>query len=149
MQKVLLLSLSLLLAKMSFSQNIATIDSLNKHYDSLTKAGDEVIFTKVDKEAEFPGGRAGWVEYLQKNLNADVPVKKGASVGKYMVIVDFIVSKDGTISGTKAETNFGFGMEEEVIRVIKNGPKWIPGSQNGRVVNSYRRQPVTFLVSNQ
>jgi protein TonB len=144
MQKVLLLGLSLLLAKISFSQNIATFDSLRKHNDSLAKAGDEVIYTKVDKEAQF----RGWAEYLQKNLKANVPIKKGAPNGTYTVIVDFIVSKDGTISDTKAETNFGYGMEEEVIRVIKKGPKWIPGSQNGRFVNSYRRQPITFLVSN-
>jgi protein TonB len=37
-------------------------------------------------------------------------------------------------------------MEEEVMRVIKRGPKWIPASQNGRLVKAYRKQPVTFVV---
>ena len=37
-------------------------------------------------------------------------------------------------------------MEEEVMRIIKKGPKWIPAMQNGRPVNAYRRQPVTFMV---
>jgi hypothetical protein len=30
---------------------------------------------------------------------------------------------------------------------IKNGPRWIPGMQNGHVVNSYMIQPVTFAVN--
>ena len=39
-------------------------------------------------------------------------------------------------------------MEVEAIRVIMNGPKWVPATQYGYKVNAYRRQPVTFLVEN-
>ena len=53
-------------------------------------------------------------------------------MGTYTTIVIFIVDKEGNISDVKALTAHGFGMEEEVIRVIKNGPKWIPAIQNGR-----------------
>jgi protein TonB len=151
MQKIFIFSLGLfIISSNSFSQNIATIDSAIRHNDSLAKAGDEVVFTKVDEEAEFPGGVSGWREYLQAHLNADIPIKKGAPAGIYTVIVAFIVSKVGTISDIKAETNLGYGMEEEVIRVIRKGPnKWIPAMRNGRKVNAYRRQPVTFVISNQ
>jgi hypothetical protein len=38
-------------------------------------------------------------------------------------------------------------MEEEVIRVIAKGPNWNPGSQNGKTVNAYKTQPVTFVIS--
>ncbi len=41
------------------------------------------------------------------------------------------------------------GMEEEAVRVIKNGPKWTPALQNGRNVNAYRRQPITFQVNEE
>ncbi len=37
-------------------------------------------------------------------------------------------------------------MEDEAIRVIKRGPKWTPAIQNGRNVNAYRKQPITFVV---
>ena len=30
------------------------------------------------------------------------------------------------------------------IEAIKNGPKWSSAQQNGRNVNDYRLQPVTF-----
>ena len=105
------------------------------------------ILSKVEYEAGFPGGDEAWVKYLQKNLKANTPIKNKAPVGTYQVIVQFIVSRDGSISNITAETSFGYGMEEEVIRVIKKGPKWIPAYQNGRTVNAYRRQPITFMVS--
>lgn len=104
------------------------------------------VFTKVEVEAGFPGGEGGWRRYLTNNLNANTPVENGAPEGTYTVIVRFIVSKDGSISDVTAETNHGYGMEEEAVKIIKRGPKWTPAIQNGRNVNAYRRQPITFLV---
>jgi len=34
--------------------------------------------------------------------------------------------EDGNINNIVANTNFGYGMEKEVIRIIKKGPKWTP-----------------------
>jgi hypothetical protein len=107
------------------------------------------IFEKVDVEADFPGGVNGWRQYLEQNLNADVPVVKGAPAGKYMVVVQFIVAKDGTVSDIKALTRYGYGMEQEVVRIIKKSPKWSPAQQNGRTVNAYRKQPITFVVQEE
>lgn len=103
-------------------------------------------FSKVEIEASFPGGQQAWVAYLTKNLKANTPVKKKAPAGRYTVIIRFIVAKDGNISGLIAETRHGYGMEEEVMRIIEKGPKWSPASQGGKFVNAYRRQPVTFVV---
>ena len=105
---------------------------------------EDKIFTKVEQEAEFPGG--GWGKYLQKNLNANTPADNGAAAGNYTVIIRFVVAKDGSISDVTAETKLGFGMEEEAIKIIKRGPKWTPAQQNGNVVKAYRRQPITFQV---
>jgi len=105
------------------------------------------IFYKVEIEASFPGGVSAWREYLEKNLKADVPAKKKAPAGTYTAVVRFIVSKDGTISDIEPETNVGYGMENEVMRVIRKGPKWTPASQDGKKVNAYRRQPITFVIS--
>lgn len=104
------------------------------------------VFNKVEIEAEFPGGTGAWTKYLKNNLDANTPVDNGASEGTYQVIVRFIVSKDGSISDVVAETKHGFGMEAEAIKIIKKGPRWTPAQQNGRMVNAYRRQPITFVV---
>jgi protein TonB len=108
-----------------------------------------IIFLKVEKEAEFPGGYQGWSRYLKQNLNPNTPVDNGSPNGTYQVIVKFVVSKDGSISDVTSETKFGYGMEDEAIKIIKRGPKWTPALQNGQNVNAYRRQPITFIVEEQ
>lgn len=104
------------------------------------------VFRKVEIEASFSGGDRAWRSYLERSLNASVPVDNKAPEGTYTVIVQFIVDKDGTISDIKALTNLGYGMEQEVIKVISKGPKWTPALQDGKPVKAYRRQPVTFAV---
>jgi periplasmic protein TonB len=113
------------------------------------KKDDNQIFEKVEVEAKFQGGDAGWKKYLERNLNANAPVDNGAPEGTYTVYVQFVVSKDGSISDVKALTNHGYGMEAEAIRVIKKGPNWTPAIQNGRSVNAYRKQPITFQVTSE
>ncbi len=105
------------------------------------------VFSMVEVEAEFPGGLKAWKTYLIKNLKADVPVNYNAPSGQYRVIVRFIVSKDGKISEVAVEKDPGYGTAQEAVRVIKNGPNWIPAMQNGKKVNAYHRQPITFVVS--
>jgi protein TonB len=132
------------------TQIVAPVEDKGTQVVEAPKTDDEdKIFTKVENEAQFPGGTAAWVRYLQKNLNANTPVDNGARSGTYQVIVKFIVSKDGSISDVQPETKHGYGMEEEALKIIKRGPKWTPALQNGRNVNAYRRQPITFVVEEQ
>ncbi|RYZ82687.1 MAG: TonB family protein [Proteobacteria bacterium] len=78
-----------------------------------------------------------------------MPIEESAPEGTYTVVVRFIVSKDGSISDVVAETKHGYGMEQEAVKAIKKGPKWTPALQNGRHVNAYRRQPITFVVASE
>lgn len=100
-------------------------------------------------EAQFPGGDGAWGRYIGGKLKAEVPVNKGAPVGQYMVVVQFIVNTDGTIENIESLTQFGYGMEQEVERVIRHSPRWKPAKQYGKLVRAYRRQPITFEVSQQ
>jgi hypothetical protein len=105
------------------------------------------VFTREEKEAAFPGGEKAWKKYLNQHLDPNVPVNQKAPPDTYNVLVQFIVEKDGSITNVVALTSYGYGMEEEAIRVIKKGPKWIPALQYGRKVKAYRRQPITFAVT--
>lgn len=109
---------------------------------------EEVIFTKVEIEASFPGGLDKWKRYLERTLNAETPIKNGAPEGSYSVIIQFVVDSEGNLSDIQTLTNFGYGLEEEAIRVIKKGPSWNPAIQNGTKVKSYKKQSITFIVSN-
>ena len=94
----------------------------------------------------FPGAKAAWRKYLEQNLDPNVPVENGAPIGIYTVVVQFIVDKTGVISDIKPLTNFGYGMEQEVIRIMKKSPMWTPASQNNKPVKAYRKQPIIFVL---
>lgn len=100
-----------------------------------------------DREATFAGGKEDWTLYLGRNVNASVPQKQNAPSGTYWVQVSFIVAKDGSLTDIKAKTKNGYGMEEEVIRVLKASPRWNPAKEFGKRVAVQRIQPVRFTVS--
>jgi protein TonB len=109
------------------------------------------VFTKVEKEAKFPGGPEGWRKYLERNLDANVAANDGAPTGNYQVKVQFIVDKEGNISNVqaidvpKACPSCG----PEAVKVIKKGPKWEPAVQNGRNVIYQAIQFITFIVAEE
>ena len=111
-----------------------------------TSETDKSIFKKVEIEAFFPGGEAAWRKFLEKNLNPNVPIDNGAPSGRYTIWVQFFVDLDGSLSDVKALTSLGYGMEREVILLIKKSGLWTPAMQNNRPVKAYRKQPVTFIV---
>lgn len=113
------------------------------------KQNNEPIFYTAQKPAQFPGGGEGWIRYLGKNLNRDIPVLNGAPVGQYKVILSFIVTSNGDIKDVTAVTNPGYGTAAEAIRIIEKGPKWIPAEQNGKKVNYFITQSIAFKVDDK
>jgi periplasmic protein TonB len=109
------------------------------------------LFTSVQIESEFPGGAGAWSKYLERNLNSEVPKDNGAPAGKYTVEVSFTVDKEGNISDAEGVLANGsseaFGTIDEAIKVIKKGPKWKPGVQNGISIKSRKKQRITFLIT--
>ena len=110
---------------------------------------EDKVFTKVEIEAEYPGGTGAWRKFLERNLNGQVATDNSAPAGTYTVVVRFIVAKDGSVSDITPETSVGYGMEGEAVRAIKKAPKWTPAQQNGNIVKAYRRQPITFVVAEE
>jgi protein TonB len=69
--------------------------------------------------------------------------------GTYTVQVKFLVERDGTITDVQALNDPGFGLKKAAEDVVKKGPKWSPGVQNGKQVRSYHTQPITFMIQDQ
>ncbi|WP_346237794.1 energy transducer TonB [Niabella insulamsoli] len=113
---------------------------------SVKKEASKLPFTSVEIEASYIGD---WKKFLERNLSGQVAVDNGAAPGLYTVVIQFVVDINGTVSDIKALTNKGFGMEEEAIRVIKKSGKWKPAFQNKGEVKAYRKQPITFQVTDQ
>ena len=100
------------------------------------------IFDVVEQMPQFPGGNDSLLSYVSKNLkwpNTDVDV-----FGR--VICRFIVNRDGSVSNPEVIRSLDPACDKESIRVIKLLPKFIPGKQNGQVVNCWYTLPVTFKM---
>lgn len=112
---------------------------------------DNPNFVFVKSEVEASVSKTEWRRHLEKNL---IPVieaaaRAGIKPGVYVISVRFIVEKDGSISDVRALNDVGFGLAEGAIRVVRTGPKWEAGEQNGRKIRSYHTQPISFGISTQ
>lgn len=111
------------------------------------KEDPDKIFTKVEIDAQFPGGPAAWQRYVTRAIQAQLDEFTDADYGT--CVVRFIVDKTGKVSDVQATTMKGTKLAEIAVNAIRNGPNWTPAQQNGRYVNAYRLQPVTLQNPNQ
>jgi protein TonB len=111
----------------------------------VVKEDEDKVFTKVEIEAAFPGGEAGWTRYVRREIEAHIDELSDAGESG-TCRVKFIVSKDGTVSNVEALTMKGTKLAEIATNAIRKGPKWTPAQQNGRFVNAFREQPITFTL---
>jgi protein TonB len=103
-----------------------------------------IIFTKVEVEAEYPGGKQAWIQYLTQNLKYPLPAVAKKIQGT--VVVQFIVNQDGSISNIQA-ISVPEELRDETVRIIRKSGKWSPARQNGKTVKAYKKQPVSYKLS--
>lgn len=109
-----------------------TTDNTNK---DLTQ---DSTFTKIEIEAEFPGGSSQWAKYLQAEL------AKLDDLPNVRVVIKYIIGKDGNIVSAEMETPINESLDKKLISIFLNSPKWNPTTQDGKPVNAYRKQPITL-----
>jgi hypothetical protein len=105
--------------------------------------------TSDTAEVEASVDIQAWKQNLETGLQPIVEkaARKGMKPGLYTVQVRFLIEKDGSISDVKALNDPGYGLAKGVEKIISKGPKWTPGTVNGKVVRSYHSQPVSFVIS--
>ncbi len=103
----------------------------------------EKTFLSVQIESEYPGGLESWKRYLNKNIRYPEDAIEKEIEG--MVLVQFIVDKEGNVSNVSAISGPN-ELRGEAERVIRKSGRWVPASQNGRKVKSYKNQPITFVL---
>jgi hypothetical protein len=139
MMKNLLLILVVLFFKESFGQSNA-IRYAKIEVEISKEKRPKKIYAKLKILVPFEGGDSLWVSSFENNINHGIEFDNGAKPGKYLVLANFIMSKDGTISDVICLKDPGYGMGEEVVRVLKKGVvKWKPASFHGLPVRELRR----------
>jgi protein TonB len=110
----------------------------------MAAAEEEHPFVTNPSEAPYyPGGDAAWREYLARHINVPGDMEPGE---KRSVLIRFLVSEDGSVTGFEVIRSAGASFDNEVLRVLRQMPKWKPARQNGRAVSTSFQQPVTFAA---
>ena len=108
-----------------------------------TSANDKV-YEVCEQMPTFPGGDAALMKYLAENIKYPVSAQKAKEQGR--VVVQFIVEKDGAVTGVKTVRSVTPALDAEAVRVIKAMPKWTPGRQGGQPVRVNYNVPVSFRL---
>ena len=98
--------------------------------------------THVEIMPEFPGGINELSRFLFENIKYPADAREEGTNGT--VYVTFVIDSIGAISDIKILRGIGHGCDEEVIRVVKLMPNWIPGKQDGKPVPVQYNLPIKF-----
>ena len=104
---------------------------------------DSVTYRQPEVTAPFIGGERVWQTYLKKQLNYPNAAKENKIEGT--VVIEFTIHTNHTISDVIVFKSVEKSLDEEALRLIKNG-KWIPAIQNGREVNYRARREIEFKL---
>ncbi len=103
------------------------------------------VFTRVEIESQYPGGRDAWNRFLSQNLHYPQAAVNNEIQG--MVLISFMVDTLGHVSEVEAVSGpQKGGLREEGVRIIKKSGDWIPAYMSGRKVKSYKKQPFVFKL---
>ena len=93
---------------------------------------------------EYPGGMSALKKFLEKYLKNPQDLQEGENV---KVKIRFIVGYDGNLKGFETVQDGGTAFNNEVVRVLKKMPQWIPGKTHGENVSVYYTIPVNFIAT--
>ena len=96
----------------------------------------------VMKWAEPEGGRKAYDKYLESSVRYPDEALKNKIKGKSGI--EFTVGLDGGLSDFRVFKKLGYGCEEEVIRLVKEGPRWNPTTEDNKPVESIVRVRLRF-----
>jgi protein TonB len=105
--------------------------------DTLLKFDDE-------RESEYPGGVGAWSRYLQKKIQYPDRAMNSNIEGEVRVV--FIIDKQGNVTDPYISHSVEYSLDEEALLIIKESGKWSPAFQNGKIVKSYKAQPIVFRL---
>jgi periplasmic protein TonB len=138
--------------------DLPIVKSDNKAVDDTIKKGDRlatkgtpndgadtgVIYIRVEKLPEYPGGRTAMDKFLRDNIKypSVALVKKLAGV----VYISFLVNHEGKVDKVKIIKSLDVTLDNEAMRVIRLMPRWVPGKRHGKAVNVMLTLPIRFIA---
>jgi len=117
----------------------------------------EEIFRVVEEMPTFPGcedvgdkaerkkcADTKMLQFIYKNIKYPPIARENGVEG--MVVIRFVVEKDGSITAAEVVRDIGAQCGAEALRIVNQMPKWNAGKQRGRPVRVQFNLPVRFKL---
>lgn len=105
---------------------------------------DNKVFTSVEQMPQFPGGEAELLKWISNHIKYPAIAMENNVQGR--VVVQFVVTKNGSIGEVKVVRGKDPDLDKEAVRVVKTLPNFIPGKMNGQAVNVWYTLPINFKL---
>lgn len=156
-------ALAILFMAFSYSSlysNKNTTDT-NIENNVLTDPSDTTIFQVVEEMPYYKGcedqelikvelikcAQEKMLEHVYKNIRYPKIAREAGVEG--MVVIRFIVDKNGKVKKPEIVRNIGAGCGEEALKVVSSLGDWNPGKQRGKKVSVYYNLPVKFKLDHK
>lgn len=111
-----------------------------EYYDELGKQEDK---PESDREATFPGGQAGWSNYVNKHLYFP-PGYQLVNGDIVTVVVVATIDEEGNVVDPNVKVPFNKTFDNVALSVFRKCPRWLPAIGHNRAHTETISQPVTF-----
>lgn len=125
--------------------------SKEKAEDAMPIVGNQALsdnekpYTYVEMMPQFKGGEAEMLKFLGKNIRYPKEAQEAKEEG--LVVLSFVVEKNGALKDIEILKKLGSGTDEEAVRVVKlMDGQWSPGTQNGIAVPVRYTLPIRFTI---
>ena len=105
--------------------------------------GEDEVYLNGDRiEAKFNGGGLDkFYEYINSNFNFSKVSKPGR------MVTAFTVNELGEVKNIKVVQFVDVETAAEIVRVLKNAPKWEPATRGGKPISVEIKFPLDFKFS--
>ncbi len=105
---------------------------------------EPIVF--VEEEAEYLGGYANMMKFIQEHLVYPQGDIEMGTQGR--VTLKFVVEKNGEISNVSIIQSLSPDCDKAAIKVVRSMPNWKPGRNNGKVVRQWCTLPINCTLTN-
>ncbi len=120
---------------------VAAQDSISMIINDTTSLESEIIIT----QPEFRGGFEAMYEYIMTNFEYPEEARKRSISGK--LEVEFTIEKSGDVTFVGILKGIDPLVDTELLRVLKNMPRWEPATRNSNPVRYKISMPINLKVS--
>jgi protein TonB len=106
----------------------------------------ELEFIVVGESASPVGGFNAFYAHIREQLKGKYPAVARRMGIEGRVFLEFVVEKNGTLTGIHVVKGIGGGCDELAAKVLANSPAWKPGKQRGKPVRQRLTLPIFFKL---